>query len=278
MRAATALPSLLAAHGATPGASLWRADHLVDPALAPSALPSGHATLDAELPGGGWPCAGLTELLLDAPGIGELALLAPLLAQQTRQGRSCVWVLPGVDGSRPQPLALPYAPALQAAGIDTAHCIVVQPATPREGLWALEQSLRATHLGAVIGWLPGSGRTHQGTDFRALRRLHLLAAQHQVPTFILRPLRCAHAPSPAMLRLSLALHDGLLDITVLKRRGLPLLDPVALQIHPPAWQTARVPPATGIQPAAERTLPAATSAAAPALPARRWSLQALLAH
>jgi len=51
---------------------LWRGDRL---ARVDDAVASGFASLDHELPGGGWPKAGLTELLVDAEGIGELSLL-----------------------------------------------------------------------------------------------------------------------------------------------------------------------------------------------------------
>ncbi len=92
--------------------------------------------------------------------------------------RSTVWVLPP-DGTRGiEAQALPYAPALAAAGVDLLRTIFVQPATPREGLWAIEQALRAQHLGAVIGWLPPAGTAD--SDFKALRRLHLLAQRHSV--------------------------------------------------------------------------------------------------
>ena len=40
---------------------LWRGDEFGAPAA--SVLPTGFARLDAELPGGGWPCGALTELL-----------------------------------------------------------------------------------------------------------------------------------------------------------------------------------------------------------------------
>lgn len=52
-------------------ADLWHADDLPDddgPTLA-----TGFAPLDAELPGGGWPQGQLVELLVDAPGLGELS-------------------------------------------------------------------------------------------------------------------------------------------------------------------------------------------------------------
>ncbi len=153
-------------------------------------LASGFAELDRELPGGGWPQGQLIELLTDDAGIGELSLLAPALAQLAQSRRCTVWVLP-VDAARAtsrrltrkRHAAIPYAPALATAGLDLARTIFVKPATPREGLWAVEQSLRARHLGAVVGWLPpasGDG------DFRALRRLHLLAQRHQALAFVLR--------------------------------------------------------------------------------------------
>ena len=37
-------------------------------------LASGFAALDRELPGGGWPCGALTELLGGLEGIGELQI------------------------------------------------------------------------------------------------------------------------------------------------------------------------------------------------------------
>jgi len=60
----------------------------------PNVRPPAFRDLDAELPGGGWPQGQLIELLHDDPGIGELSLLAPALAAQTRAGRACVWILP----------------------------------------------------------------------------------------------------------------------------------------------------------------------------------------
>jgi hypothetical protein len=271
MRAATALAPLLTGADA---AHIWRAVDLTQAGHA-GIVASGHAELDAELPGGGWPQGALTELLVDAPGHGELSLLLPALARTARTGRPCVWTLP----YEPKPAAyaatadvpLPYAPALAAAGIDLNRSIFVQAATPRESLWALEQSLRTPHLGALIGWLPAG---HGEADFRALRRLHLLAGRHQALVFVLRAPAAAAAPSPAALRLQLTCRDGLLEVTVLKRRGRPLLEPVTLQVHPARWNTAQVATAPG---AAAAPVPR-DPVPAPALPARRWSMQAIFSH
>ena len=298
-------------------AHLWRADDLAHVAGRDATVASGFAALDAELPGGGWPQGQLVELLLDAPGIGELSLLAPALARCTQDARACVWVLPCERGASVALPNLPYPPALAAAGIDLAHALFVQPETPREAFWTIEQSLRAAHLGALVGWLPHtsssreesveiSSRALQGRaeqrarteeygeqrrreigprsrkihtfegEFRAMRRLQLLAGRQQAPVFLLRDMRALHAPSPAALRLQLAVRDGELAVTILKRRGRPLLEPVALQVHPAHWRKAQLvaPAAEGpaVQPQAAGLLQQA------ALVAQRWSAKAIFSH
>ena len=80
--------------------SLWRASDLGRSAA--PVCPSGFAALDAELPGGGWPCGQLTEVLQPEAGWREWRLLAPCLARLSQQG-SVVLVGP--------PL-VPHLPAL----------------------------------------------------------------------------------------------------------------------------------------------------------------------
>ncbi|HJP97120.1 MAG TPA: DNA lesion error-prone repair protein ImuA, partial [Rhodanobacteraceae bacterium] len=46
---------------------LWRGQ---GNALPRSALPTGFAALDAVLPGGGWPAAALSEVLMSVDGVG----------------------------------------------------------------------------------------------------------------------------------------------------------------------------------------------------------------
>src|SRR5437879_2816513 len=245
MRAATHPIPLLRAADPAAVSGVWHAD---DPALAATAAecaPTGFEILDAELPGGGWPQGQLIALLHDEPGIGELSLLAPALAAQTRAGRACVWILPCEYGSCERGLqaddllqqALPYPPALTEAGIDPSCSIFVRPVVAREAWWAIEQSLRAAHLGVLIGWLPASTTC---ADFRALRRLHLLAQRHRALVFVIRPARCADSPSPAVLRLQLACDGQQLAVRILKRRGRPLIEPVALQVYPARWNRSTV--------------------------------------
>jgi len=266
MRAANLIP-LLRAAGPPGMPGLWHAD---DPLATTAAecTSSGFDALDAELPGGGWPQGQLVELLPEDPGIGELSLLAPALAAQTRAGRACVWILPCESGPNdPLQQALPYPPGLVEAGIDPSCSIFVRPAVAREAWWAVEQSLRAAHLGALIGWLPTSSAQ---ADFRALRRLHLLAQRHRALVFAIRPPHCADAPSPAVLRLQLACDRRSpapgLGVTILKRRGRPLIEPVALQVHP--WPSTAIAgwPRSGFSTACHdvmaRPVPACAAAAA----------------
>jgi hypothetical protein len=287
-RAATTLVSSLQLAGSAQPAhripQLWRANEWVHAGLHPDCMPSGFEALDRELPGQGWPQGQLVELLTDHPGTGELSLLLPVLAAASRTGATCVWVLPCQQGNAGQspdsgatPQALPYAPALQEAGIDLARSIFVRPLTPRESAWALEESLRAAHLGAVLGWLPEGNSSD--ADFRCLRRLHLLAQRHRALVFILRAAHHAQSPSPATLRLQLQHDGGRLQVRLLKRRGRPLLEPVCLQLHPARWN-----PAPAGVPA--RAASAASAPGGPSLlqrvrslaPSHAWGMQAIPEH
>jgi hypothetical protein len=270
---------------------LWRANEIAE-ADAESTLASGFAAIDAVLPGGGWPQGQLVELLVDAPGQGELSLLAPALAACS-EARPLVWVLPsdherkgaGSNGSSnatnsASTSALPYAPALHNAGVNLAHAIFVQPATARESCWAFEQALRAAHVGAVVGWLSAGNNAGSSAEaeFRALRRLHLLATQSRALVFVLRSTKSAALPSPAALRLQLSQRDGRLQVQVLKRRGRPLPVPVQVTVHPEHWRTTRIAPPAAAEPV---EVPADTGAQATAQAeqrARRWSMKALFTH
>ena len=148
--------------------------------------PTGHAQLDALLPGGGWQLAALNEILLGSPGSGELQLLWPLLARLTQAGERVVLV--GAP-------AVPFAPAWQAAGVVLVQVSLLQ-VSGAERLWAAEQCLRSGSCGAVLCWL-------EQADDRALRRLQVAADSGQTLAFVLRHLRAADNPSPAALRLLL---------------------------------------------------------------------------
>ncbi len=94
-------------------------------------------------------------------------------------------------------------------------------------LWALEQSLKSGHVGAVLAWLPVNLRAD------ALRRLQLAAQAHAGPVFIFRDALARSRPSAAPLRLLLqpAGVDGL-SLRILKRRGPALAQPLRLALPP----------------------------------------------
>jgi cell division inhibitor SulA len=162
--------------------TVWKAGRA--PVSAAGGEPSGHAALDALLPQGGWPRRALTELLLPADGVGELALLMPTLARLTRAGSVVAVVAPPY---------LPYAPAWQAGGVDLGFLEIID-ADARNGLWAFEQCLRSAACGAVLGW-----PLH--ADAPALRRLQVAADSGDCLGFAFRDRRHAVNPSPAALRL-----------------------------------------------------------------------------
>ena len=178
---------------------VWRGGQPVAPPR--TAQPTGHAALDAMLPGGGWPEAALTELLLPADGVGELRLLLPTLARLTRAAQPVVLVAPPY---------LPFPAGWRQAGVDLGHLHLVE-ATPRDALWAAEQCLRSGCVGAVLAW------PTPGTDDRALRRLQVAADNGRALGFAFRDLRAATNPSPAALRI--AIEGTPPRLRVLKCRG-----------------------------------------------------------
>jgi protein ImuA len=199
--------------------SVWRAHELARSDAA--ALDTGHAALNAVLPGGGWPQAGLSELLQPCPGCGEWGLLGPALARLGASSRITVLV------AAPY---VPFGPALSAARLAPSNLLWVQAVSAAERLWAAEQALRCADVACVLLWL-------EQAQSAQLRRLHLVALEHGKPFFVLRPERAQHESSPAPLRLLLSWqgpqdgqdgqggHSGAVPplwVRVLKRRGPPL--------------------------------------------------------
>ncbi len=118
--------------------AVWRADQLAR--AAGRIEPSGHAALDAELPGGGWPLAALTELLLPHPGVGELQLVAPAVSSLMRDAGQTVLL------GAPH---LPYGPGLDALGWPLERLMLID-ADGTDRLWCAEQVLRCPAVGALI--------------------------------------------------------------------------------------------------------------------------------
>ncbi len=206
-------------------ADLWTAESLARPDR--PGLPTGHVALDAQLPGGGWPSAGLVELLQAQPVRHEWQLLLPMLAAQVQAHHGPVVLVgspPAPGRQKPGAALMPFGPALAAQGLPPERLLWVQAAEPAARLWACEQALRCADVVAVLAWLP-----QVRPD--ALRRLHLGAVDCGKPLFVLRPARAQLESSAAPLRLLL---DGVdtLQVQVLKRRGPPLAHTVRLPARP----------------------------------------------
>lgn len=186
---------------------LWRAAD--GPGNDRGTITTGFPALDAELTGAGWPEDGLTEVLSDAAGVGELRLLLPALASLSRRRpRWIAWI------GAPH---LPYAPALAAAGVDTDRMLLVHPKNHQDQLWATEQALKSGTCSAVLSWPDPNHLRHAD-----LRRLQIAAREGNSWGVLFRPESAAATASPAELRLLIESWDGdagTLALRVLKRRG-----------------------------------------------------------
>lgn len=182
--------------------ALWRGHEIGAPVS--RVLTSGWDLLDRELPGGGWPCRSLTEVLQTRPGAHEWRLLAPSLSQLA--GRCLALVGPPWT---------PHGPGLQQLGLPARQLIWVQADSEAERLWASEQLIRANACGALLAWLPQARPD-------ALRRLQVSAQGNDGLVLLFRPQAAQGQASPAPLRL-LVRHgnDWALRVRVFKRKGPP---------------------------------------------------------
>ncbi|GAB4396961.1 MAG: translesion DNA synthesis-associated protein ImuA [Rhodoferax sp.] len=211
------------------GAQVWPADALAQPEV--GVWPSGHAALDAQLPGGGWPRGALCEIL-QPPGMhAHWQLLLPAVRAQTRAGADTPWVaLVGAPHT-------PYGPALAAQGLPPERVLWLRAHTLAERLWTAEQLLLTDAPLFLLLWLttetaPGPGADpaearSDAVDANALRRLQRAAGVRPQMLFVLRPLTAARQPSPARVRVAVrwptaATVSRCLQLEVLKRRGPPL--------------------------------------------------------
>jgi cell division inhibitor SulA/protein ImuA len=186
---------------------VWRGKGMHRPR---NGLTTGYRALDDFLPDGGWPRGALTELLLEHYGIGELALLVPALAALTNPSAApptrkwVTWIAPPF---------VPYAPALQQRGISLDSVLLVHPtAGAKNRLWAVEQVVKSGTSSAVLAWLAAA-------DDVALRRLQLVAEQHDCWVVLFRPAKARNARSPAALRIAIEQHGSITRLDVIKCRG-----------------------------------------------------------
>lgn len=209
------------------GAAVWRATELG--CTVGVTLTTGHAALDAQLPGGGWSVGVVNEILQPDAVHNEWRLLLPSLCRAP----AGVVLLVGAPH-------VPFGPALVAQGLDPRRLLWVAASVTAERLWAAEQALRCAGVTAVLVWLL-QARAEQ------LRRLQMAAQAHGKLLFVMRPAQAQADSSPAALRL-LALnqpgHDALV-LHLLKRRGPPLEQDLTLPARPQRLVALLCPQLTG---------------------------------
>jgi hypothetical protein len=190
---------------------VWRGGSLGDANLL--TLPTGHAQLDAVLPGGGWPVGALTELVVSHWGIGELRLLLPALSALSQAQRWLVWIAP--------PYA-PYAPALLQAGVDLRYALLIEVQNSSQDVfWSMEKLLRNPATGIVMAW----PRTVLAGD---LRRLQLAAEAGQTLGMLFHQRLLESTPAALRLQLNPVRQD--LEVSILKARGSLLRRTVVLSV------------------------------------------------
>ncbi|QGZ61850.1 translesion DNA synthesis-associated protein ImuA [Paraburkholderia acidisoli] len=206
---------------------VWQGDQLAH--ASERSVPSGHAMLDAQLPGAGWPAGSLTELLVEQGGVGEMRLVAPALRTLTAQtGRHVVLVAPPWQ---------PYARALKAWGVALERVIWVR-ASEKDAGWVAEQALKQEGIGAVLLWQPKARAD-------AVRRLQVAAQDSQALAFLVRPPAARNQSSPAPLRMVCTpvapsgddalnrrqwMQLAALSVDIFKRRGPPPAQPLVITL------------------------------------------------
>ncbi|MDD2845344.1 MAG: translesion DNA synthesis-associated protein ImuA [Rhodoferax sp.] len=194
--------------------AIWRGSEVAQ--AGQSVVSSGWAALDAQLPGNGWPCNALTELLQPQPALLEWRLLGPALAKLAAGPILLVG-----------PPKRPHAPGLVKLGLAEKSIVWIAADTPSERLWCTEQLVKANPRGgAILAWLP-QARSEQ------LRRLQVHAQSCDCPVFLFRPEAAQLDASPAPLRVLTTLGpDWNLHVHLLKRKGALLDGPIVLPSVP----------------------------------------------
>lgn len=172
-------------------------------------ISTGCPAWDALLPGGGFRRGTLVEWLADGDGTGRQTLALHVARQACREGG----VVVALDPERNL-----FPPAVFHWGIPPDVLVVVQPGTPVEQLWALEQSLRCRAVAVVLAGL-------EKLDPVVFRRLQIAAEQGGSLGFLFRPEWARHEPTWAEVRFRVEPRPGGLSgrrrvkIEVLRVRG-----------------------------------------------------------
>lgn len=168
-----------------------------------TSVSTGYSKLDKRLWSSGWPRGGITEILVDCYGSGELQLVIPALAKMSHEGDWITWVSPPYT---------PYPPALLHAGLNLSRLLLVRTRRSDDALWAAEQSLRSGSSAATLLWI-------ENVQDKSMRRLQLAAEEGNSMGLIFRPMTALAQASPAALRIKLFPDHTGIHLHIVKMRG-----------------------------------------------------------
>jgi protein ImuA len=114
--------------------------------------------------------------------------LSELFAGSPRDGAWAGFLLPQLDRSKPllwvqERMAILESGRIYPPSLGCSDLIHVEARDARSALWAMEEGLRCSALGAVVGELWGDP---QALDFTATRRLAVAAERSGVAAFLIR--------------------------------------------------------------------------------------------
>ncbi|MBL8517296.1 MAG: translesion DNA synthesis-associated protein ImuA [Betaproteobacteria bacterium] len=204
--------------------AVWRYGEA--PTLPKEATNFGFDPLDQVLPAGGWEEGGLTEILANEQGIGELSLLLPAASRVSKAGRGIVLVAPPF---------VPFPHAWEAKEVVLKQVVIIR-AQGKEALWAMEQAARSGACGMVIGWTASCAKD---TNYQALRRLQMAADTGKTLLALYRPQTVAGDASAAPTRLRVWAAAGDLQIHAFKRRAAMPAPPIRVSVYPKHWTRPR---------------------------------------
>jgi len=172
---------------------LWRGRSVVHQQ---EALPTGHKVLDDSIHIGGWPRAGLLEVLLPQAGVQEFTLLMPAIAQHLKSQKRVALI------------GLPYLilpSVLKQLGVNPEKIWCIQTPKIEDQLWAMQQLLQSGHCLMVLAWQFNNSLRND-----VLRKLQVAAKTGQSCGVVFRHERYQQDASPASMRihLSIAAHKN----------------------------------------------------------------------
>jgi hypothetical protein len=199
-------------------------------------LATGYRQLDEQLYGNGWPLGNSVELLSDGSGLGAMGLFLPAMEKLSAQGRWQAFIAPPY---------MPYAPLLEARGIDTQQILLVHPQNRQDLLWSIEQALRSSTCSAVFAWLGAAEYRYS-----ELRKLQLAASSSNVLSVLFRPREAGRNHAPAGLRLEM---NAYRQVRILKQRGgnqhvdVCLAEEDDIPGQPQLWELPAYPEMQGVE-------------------------------